>query len=311
MLLGIIVLDCTSKKSEEEKTPTNQTTIQTLTEDETTAEGNTDFSSKSFSSRFLFEQNFAQNNITEIMGGDNFSGEYETYEYLPNIGFSAGKRIIYNGTILLLNYSIPNSALAVLNKEELRLLRNTIYAKHGMVFQSDDISNHFRQFGWYAPKSRNIDALLTDIDKENIENIQLFENAEPNFKVTKSDLASDGSYYPMVGVPSDCSELRINDNNTISKRQFPWNEDNWKGTYRIENGFLVVFVTEQGVSEYYSELVNWQWPDNTTYNDGIIEFNPPIKMVFPVSDQIYLSEEYGNEEYGDISYRRIGSEKWF
>ena len=96
------------------------------------------------------------------------------------------------------------------------------------------------------------------------------------------------------------------------------NEDNWKGTYRIENGFLIVLVTGQRVSDYYSKLANWRWPDDVTYtvetygdmtyND--VTYRTPIQMIFPIGEKIYLSEEYDDEEYGDISYRRIGADKW-
>ncbi|MDR0447275.1 MAG: YARHG domain-containing protein [Treponema sp.] len=261
-------------------------------------------------SRYLFEQTLAQNNVTKIIVD---SGEVDDfYNNLPNIGFTAGRRIIYNGIILLLDYTIHDSALAVLNKEELRLLRNTIYAKHGMIFQSDDLTIHFRQFGWYNPKSRNVEALLTEIDKTNIGKIQVFENAKPNLKLTKKDLARDEAYYPYFPVPSWCPELFIYNDNTIQRNgSYADYEDNWKGTYRIENGFLVVFVTEQEVSEHYSESVTWQWPSGVTYNNGKITFRTPIKMIFPVSEKIYLSNEYNDADYGNISYRRIGSVRWF
>ncbi|MEO8933565.1 MAG: YARHG domain-containing protein, partial [Xanthomarina sp.] len=36
-------------------------------------------------------------------------------------------------------------------KNELRILRNTIYAQHGYVFKSADLKKHFKQFAWYMP----------------------------------------------------------------------------------------------------------------------------------------------------------------
>ena len=248
--------------------------------------------------RYLFEQNFMRNDISKI---DSDDGWGNTYSYLPNIGFSAGRRIIYNGFIPLLDYRIPDSALAVLDKEELRLLRNTIYAKHGRIFQSDDLRTHFQQFSWYNPRSNNVDGSLSENDKANIENIQLFENAVANTKVTKRDLVR-GRYIEWYPVPSWSPELEINDDNTIEKRRWD-NEDNWKGVYRIVNGFLVVYVTEQKVSDYYSKIKNWQWSDGVTYSDGKITYKEPIKMIFPIGD---------SNEYGDMAHRRkIGSAFWY
>lgn len=36
-------------------------------------------------------------------------------------------------------------------KDELRILRNAIYAEYGYVFQSADLQTFFEQFGWYIP----------------------------------------------------------------------------------------------------------------------------------------------------------------
>jgi hypothetical protein len=266
------------------------------------AGGSSDSPANSSSSRYLFEQNFAKNNVTKIRSDDGWGN---AYDYLPNIGFSAGKRVVYNGFIQLLDSEIPDSALAILSKEELRRLRNTIYAKYGMTFQSADLTKHFQQFSWYSPKSSNVEGQLKEVDKVNIENIQAFENAVPNPKVTKKDLV--GKYIEWFPVPSWSPELEINTNNTIEKRRWD-NEDNWTGTYKIENGFLVVLVTEQGVSDYYSKLANWQWPDGVTYDNGKITYRVPIKMIFPVGDLTKLNL---NPEYGNVTKREIGSRNWF
>ena len=36
-------------------------------------------------------------------------------------------------------------------KSELRIIRNTIYAQHGYIFNSADLQKHFNQFDWYMP----------------------------------------------------------------------------------------------------------------------------------------------------------------
>ncbi len=37
------------------------------------------------------------------------------------------------------------------SREELRLLRNTIYAQHGYIFKDKDLRDYFSQFEWYLP----------------------------------------------------------------------------------------------------------------------------------------------------------------
>ena len=252
------------------------------------------FAQNSSSSQYLFQQNFAGRNISKVTY-DVFG---ETGWYLPNIGFSAGKRIIYDGFLPLLDSYLPDSALAVLNKEELRLLRNTIYAKYGMIFQSNDLRSHFQQFSWYNPRSNNVEAQLTYEDKWNIEHIQVFENARPNSKLNKKDLVG------FWATPTDAwkgNEIAVNRNDTIiadlqeENRSFDWN---WKGSYRIENGFLVVLVKEQyvGTPDF---LINssWRWPNGVTYSRGIVVYNEPIKLVFPVA-----TSDRGDLQIGSIHY---------
>ncbi|OFX87869.1 MAG: hypothetical protein A2W99_03800 [Bacteroidetes bacterium GWF2_33_16] len=52
--------------------------------------------------------------------------------------------------------------------EELRLMRNEIFAAHGYIFSSPDLKEHFESTEWYIPKSKNVNDKLTEIEKYNI-----------------------------------------------------------------------------------------------------------------------------------------------
>jgi len=265
--------------------------------------GSQDTSTNTSSSDYLFQENFARNNVTRVVT-DSWGDEL-----IVNIGFSAGKRVIYDGTVTLLDNKLPESALAVLDKDELRLLRNSIYAKHGMIFQSNDMRTHFQRFGWYNPRRSNVDVFLTDVDKLNIESIQLFENTIPNLNLNKRDFV--GSYIEWYPVPSWTPEIEINANNTI--QYYKGGDDNLEGTYTLEDGFLVVLVTRQYVGSFdYFLNKNWRWPNGVTYNDGRVVYKEPIRMVFPVGNPTRLGLEY-HPFYDDQSLRRrqIGSVLWF
>jgi hypothetical protein len=71
------------------------------------------------------------------------------------------------------------NGLFVLDKNELRLLRNTIYAKYGYKFNAIDLQNHFGQFDWYKGTKINVDAELAELDRENIRLIQQIEENYP------------------------------------------------------------------------------------------------------------------------------------
>jgi hypothetical protein len=252
--------------------------------------------------RYLFEQNFAANDVSLIFDDNDFA---PSEIYMPNIGFSAGKRVIYNGSLMLLDRGIPETALAALDKKELRLLRNAIFAKHGLIFQSDDLKTHFKQFDWYKPQSKDVNSKLTEVDKANIESIQVFENAKSKPNLSKKDLVN--RYYPMPGgAPSWCPEFNINADNTIE--YYGWNgEDNFKGVYIIEKGFLVVLVTEQrvGTPEYLIKN-SWRWPNSVTYRDEKVVYKNPIKLEFPVGETLSYNEY-------DINKKgwQIGTIKWW
>ena len=74
-----------------------------------------------------------------------------------------------------LESKLTDSDLTNLSKGVLRLMRNTIYARHGRIFNSYDLQYYFDNSPWYKPNPNYSDDLLTDIDKHNIELIQKYE----------------------------------------------------------------------------------------------------------------------------------------
>ena len=61
------------------------------------------------------------------------------------------------------------------NSEELRLMRNDIYARHGYCFKIKDMRYHFESQDWYMPVTTDIRTELTDIEVQNIELIYEYE----------------------------------------------------------------------------------------------------------------------------------------
>jgi hypothetical protein len=172
-----------------------------------------------------------------------------------------------------------------------------------MVFQSSDLTAHFRQFSWYNPTSNNVEARLTDQDRWNIERIQTFENAEPNHNLKKSDIVG---YHLQGPVAAWSPEINIHDDNTI-QMVLDWG-DSVTGSYIIENGFLVVFVSEQyvGTPDFLTNN-SWHWPNGVTYRDGMVIYHAPIRMVFPVGN---LEEFNPSWDYDTLKRRQIGLQKW-
>lgn len=102
--------------------------------------------------------------------------------------------------------SLKRENLKTLSLEELRLLRNEIFAKHGYIFNSTDLNEYFSSKDWYVPKYKNVDTLLTKTDKENIDLILEMENQIIS-SLLKIKL-------------SDCDSLKTSINDTILLQEF-------------------------------------------------------------------------------------------
>jgi hypothetical protein len=66
---------------------------------------------------------------------------------------------------------ISDSELEALSPNQLRILRNTFYARHGRIFQSQDLREFFNSCEWYRPREDFNEKELNDFEKENIKNI--------------------------------------------------------------------------------------------------------------------------------------------
>ena len=89
----------------------------------------------------------------------------QDFTYRPNVGEwpEASQRVLTEEDIW--NYT----------SEELRLMRNEIYARHGYCFKIKDMRYHFESQDWYMPVTTDIRTALTDIEVQNIELVYEYE----------------------------------------------------------------------------------------------------------------------------------------
>ncbi|MBR2835831.1 MAG: YARHG domain-containing protein [Coriobacteriales bacterium] len=85
-------------------------------------------------------------------------------------------------------YMFPESSIAYLGDAELSqatqfelyIGRNEIYARHGYIFNQDDLGYYFGQKTWYnptTPSDQFTEAVFNDYEQANIANILAYENA--------------------------------------------------------------------------------------------------------------------------------------
>ena len=61
--------------------------------------------------------------------------------------------------------------------EELRMLRNMIFARHGRPFVSPELGEHFASKSWYTPDPEFTPDRLTDVDRQNADLIHDIEKS--------------------------------------------------------------------------------------------------------------------------------------
>ncbi len=73
---------------------------------------------------------------------------------------------------------LPDSYFSTKTPAQLKIMRNTVYAKYGMLFQpGGEVENYFKTKSWYDPYLTDVSLLLTDIEKENIATLMRLEKS--------------------------------------------------------------------------------------------------------------------------------------
>lgn len=73
---------------------------------------------------------------------------------------------------------ITTEHLQFLTKDEVALLRNEIYARHGYIFNSDKYSKYFSSKSWYVPNPYFDESMFNDIERINKTTIVEYEKGK-------------------------------------------------------------------------------------------------------------------------------------
>ncbi|KYH34154.1 hypothetical protein CLTEP_19310 [Clostridium tepidiprofundi DSM 19306] len=92
--------------------------------------------------------------------------------------FKIQKRVWIGNKYFCLSCALKPESLKGLDKNDLAKLRNAYYAKYGYIFKTKEYSGYFSgMYDWYTPQYDNVDSLLTETDRKNIDLILKFEKA--------------------------------------------------------------------------------------------------------------------------------------
>jgi len=133
-------------------------------------EGNLFYSDQSNGEFVVFNHNNEEHKGLKLYSPPLQMGDYRDYEIggftkIDNLG-----KYFKTKTELL---SIEN--LKKMNNEDLKIMRNEVYAKYHYLFKSQKFSDYFSKQEWYSGYHQNVDDFLTEIEKENVKNIRQIE----------------------------------------------------------------------------------------------------------------------------------------
>jgi|GEM_PF-6368117 len=70
---------------------------------------------------------------------------------------------------------LTDDDVRLLSKNDLKIMRNEVFARHGYIFTTPEMRSYFSQFSWYTGKYENVNAMLSDIESQNVALIRKYE----------------------------------------------------------------------------------------------------------------------------------------
>lgn len=126
----------------------------------------TDTSKDNIQKKEAIEENTDLNNASDVTGDSEPDTEHDA-KYFPG-KYPEGSKIYLDESDLIVYYG----------KDELKIMRNEIFARHGYIFQTDDMRSYFAKQSWYKPERTNVDNLLSKIEKKNVLTIKSAEKTK-------------------------------------------------------------------------------------------------------------------------------------
>lgn len=239
--------------------------------------------------------------------------------------FDAALRVVRDGDLQPLDFVLHDYQLGRLGEAELRILRNTIFARYGHRFRSPDLQAHFEGFDWYEPVDGDSGSLVTQVDRRNIDRIRVFEDAWRRAQTgdfvsyrASPELLAGG--YQLGGPPVAAGYSTRYEFSypyfTYYKNEMVADERlvSFGGTWEIEGPFLVLCVgrytkLEGGSFEpggYGSVASDWVLVDATVAAvdlGGCFELRLPLRDIGPRTVTEDLEVEFVT--IGDAAYGRV------
>ena len=189
--------------------------------------------------------------------------------------FNESERV-QNGDLTLFDNKISDLALAKMNNSELRLLRNMAYAKYGHIFNSEDLTKFYSQFGWYKPVKKVSDSELSEKELKLVNRITVFETRQETKASLKFGKEINGVWHISAVMPATWADRFVIEPENIMEFLVSNFEENpvvkeYLGHYEIR-GNVIIFNVDRIVKK-----------DATIKLEETLQFKFPVTAVSEVS----------------------------
>jgi len=150
------------------------------------------------------------------------------------------------------------SDLQYLSKEDLKIMRNEIFARHGYIFQTQAMKTYFQNQSWYSPQRSDVTAILSNIEIKNVNLIKSYEN-----NATES--------VSIKGVPPIENTGKYANASILLPK-------NWDGTFILANGFVWIDSEDKKTQRKYGIFPNGDnfYDDHETWDDDDRFYEYPL-----------------------------------
>lgn len=113
---------------------------------------------------------YMTNRITDWNEKDKeeFTYEYATVYPMDEFGkITAGRKYLQAS-----QRPLTTEELSAFSKDELRIMRNEIFASYGYIFKTEPLKSYYASLQWYYPENENVDKMLNEFEKRNVRMIR-------------------------------------------------------------------------------------------------------------------------------------------
>lgn len=192
-----------------------------------------------------------------VISGDEFGSD------------SGGMVISLAGINIDIEKQINYMDLVNLTADELGILRNAIFAKHGYIFKTAKYSDYFSSFDWYEPVLEDVNSRLTKQDQLGITLIKKAERfSEKSIKLSDEEKGMVGLWHLGAGAGAGYSDIyRFYEDGTykytLSQMTMDEREIAHAGKWFILDGILYLRAEREGILAG-GELVDAEHPGSGT-----------------------------------------------